>query len=177
LDFLIYRKFGWLHNYALLHLQDELAELQAELESLDLWEERDGDIHRLVSHRLDYGRPKAPRRDLMGKIHKKLAEYGMSTRPGKKCYRASIDFSKDESLLRMQQIQSLKRPTKRSQRNVYNLIMNTQSLVLEESEWIHQLPDLVALGYGGDHGWLNTFLEDSLNWVSRKFTKVSSSIR
>lgn len=76
-DFLIYRKFGWLHNYALLHLQDELAELQAELERLDEWEFKDGDLTRLVSRRLDYGRPKAPRRELMRKIHAKLAEYGM----------------------------------------------------------------------------------------------------
>lgn len=77
----------------------------------------------------------------------------------------------------MQQIQSLKRPTGRSQRNVYNLISNTQSLVAEESDWIHEGPDLAALGYGGDHGWLNAFLEDLLNSISRGMTRVRSHRR
>lgn len=78
------------------------------------------------------------------------------------------------ALLRMQRIQALKRPTERSQRNVFNLIRNTESLVLEESEWIQEGPDLAALGYSGDHGWLNAFVEDLLNFVSRGLTRVST---
>ena len=75
-DFLIYKKFGWLHNYALLHLQDELNELQEELESFDQWEDRDGEPRRLTSRRLDYGRPESRRRELMISIHQKLQQYG-----------------------------------------------------------------------------------------------------
>lgn len=54
-----------------------------------------------------------------------------------------------------------------------NLISNSENLVLEESEWIRHGPDLAALGKGGDHGWLNTAIEELLNGVSRTFTKVS----
>ena len=85
----------------------------------------------------------------------------------------NADIVTDDALLRWQKVQALKRPTKRSQRNVYNLISNTGSLVQDESDWIHEGPDLVALGYGGGHGWLNAILEDLLNLISRAMTKVS----
>lgn len=79
----------------------------------------------------------------------------------------------DESLLRLQKIQAIKRPTERAQRNLHNVISNTQSLVRDESDWIREGPDLAAIGQGIEHGWLNTFLEDVLNGISRKFTMVS----
>lgn len=82
--------------------------------------------------------------------------------------------STDESLLRMQKIQAIKRPTERAQRNMFSLISNTQSLVKDESDWIREGPDLAALGQGNEHGWLNTFLEDLLNTISRRMTMVSS---
>lgn len=75
-DFLIYRKFGWLHNYALLHLQDELAELQDDLERLDKWDFSDGNPTLLVSRRLDYERHESIRKEIMAKLHDKLAQYG-----------------------------------------------------------------------------------------------------
>ena len=73
----------------------------------------------------------------------------------------------------MQKIQAIKRPTERSQSNLSNLICNTQSLVSDESDWVRCGPDLAALGRGSEHGWLNTFLEDTLNKISRRFTMAS----
>ena len=61
----------------------------------------------------------------------------------------------------------------RAQGNFHNLIHNTQSLVQGEANWIRQGPDLAAVGCGTEHGWLNTFLEDTLNWLSRRATVVS----
>ena len=75
-SFLICRKFGWLHIRLLLHLQDEVQELEEELESLDTWELSSGDPLRLRNRRIDYGRPNAPRKDLLIKIAAKLREYG-----------------------------------------------------------------------------------------------------
>ena len=169
-DFLIYKKFGWLHNYALLHRQDELNELQEELEAIDQWEYRDGEPRRMTSRRLDYGRKESKRKELMDKVHLKLEKYGKLGDDNLNLQ--SIERFLDEALLRMRKIQALKRPTQRTQRNVYNLVMNSENLVLEESDWIREGPDLAALGYGGDHGWLNSFLEDALNLLSRSFTKV-----
>lgn len=75
-SFLIFRKFGWLHSRVLLHLQDEVQELEEALESLDDWEFSSGDPSRLKNRRIDYGRSKAPRKDLLLEIGAKLAEYG-----------------------------------------------------------------------------------------------------
>lgn len=74
-----YRKFGWLRNYALLHLQDELAALQDELVEFDKWDFRDGDQRRLVSRRLDYERPDSRRKEIIASVHSKLEEYGTLT--------------------------------------------------------------------------------------------------
>lgn len=74
-----YRKFGWLRNYALLHLQDELAALQHQLVEHDKWEFRDGEQKRLVSRRLDYERPDSVRREIVASVHSKLKEYGTLT--------------------------------------------------------------------------------------------------
>ena len=80
----------------------------------------------------------------------------------------------DESLLRLKEIQAIKRPTERAQRNLYKMISNTQSLVTDESDWIREGPDLAALGSHNEHGWLNTFLEDVLSMLSTKVTMVYS---
>lgn len=80
----------------------------------------------------------------------------------------------DEALLRSQKIQAIKRPSLRSQRNVHNLIHNTESLVYNEADWIREGTDLAALGRAADRGWLNTFLENILNTISRAGTRVST---
>lgn len=76
----------------------------------------------------------------------------------------------------MQKIEAIKRPSLRSQRNVHNLIHNTESLVYDEADWIREGTDLAALGRAADRGWLNTFLENILNTISRTATKVSVTI-
>ena len=75
----VFFKFGWLRNYALLHLQDELAALQDELVGFDQWDFRDGDPRRLVSRRLDYDRRDSRRREIVAAMHCKLKEYGTLT--------------------------------------------------------------------------------------------------
>ncbi|KAM0797866.1 hypothetical protein BDR22DRAFT_427517 [Usnea florida] len=150
-DFLVFRKFGWLHNYALLYLQDELAQQQDELESFDQWEHDKGNPTKLVSRRLDQSFHKSRRKELVDKLHVTLTRY-------------------DELLLRMQKIQAIKRPTQRSQKNISNLILNTHNLVSDESDWIRHGSDLAALGCGAEYGWLNTSLEDALNKISKSMT-------
>ena len=85
------------------------------------------------------------------------------------------DAVADEALLRTQKIQAIKRPSRRSQRNVHNLIHNTESLACAEAEWIREGTDLAALGSAADRGWLNTGLENVLNAISRTATKVSTT--
>lgn len=74
--FLMYRKFGWLHNRLLLQLQDELSVLEVQLENFD----KDEAIHSRPlyqqSRRKDEARPDSERRLKLQVIKEKLEEYG-----------------------------------------------------------------------------------------------------
>ena len=72
-NFRIYRKFGWLHNRVLLHIQDELQELEEELEMIDAWEAKSGNNVKLASRRED---TTSERLELIATIKQKLDEYG-----------------------------------------------------------------------------------------------------
>lgn len=149
---LIYRKFGWLHNRALLYLQDELSELEEELIGSDSWDFADGDNTRLFSRRVDFAEGSTSyRKTLIPQINKKLAEY-------------------DELLLKTRELQSIPRPSARAQRTLFRLIKNSQSLKVDEMDWVRFGPDLAAVSTGIEHGWFSTALEDVLNFISRRFT-------
>ncbi|KAL9605448.1 MAG: hypothetical protein Q9179_001360 [Wetmoreana sp. 5 TL-2023] len=114
-NFLIYRKFGWLHNRLLLYLQDELVELEYKLEKIDKRTFSEADDTQLKSRRLDL--PSSPvRQNLIKQIAEKLEIY--------------------------------------------------------EYRWIREGVDLAAVGHGGEHGWFNGFLEDTLKKISRKGTQA-----
>ena len=74
-SFLIYRKFGWLHNRFLLHLQDELQVLENNLLSFDKFEATRGNPRFQQSCRLDNGRQNSKRRAMLTDIKAKLDEF------------------------------------------------------------------------------------------------------
>ena len=82
-DFLVFRKFGWLHNYALLYLQDELVQQQDEIEAFDRWESSNGDPTKLVSRRKDHAFRESRRKELVRTLMGKLAQYGEPYLPTK----------------------------------------------------------------------------------------------
>ncbi|KAL8769160.1 MAG: hypothetical protein Q9209_004794 [Squamulea sp. 1 TL-2023] len=151
-SFLIYRKFGWLHNRLLLYLQDELATLEIKLDKLDQRTFVHENDKKLKSRRQDFGSPSL-RRNVVKQIAEKLKEY-------------------DEHLLRFQKVQAMRRPTIRNQTSLYNFIFNTGSLVESESRWIREGVDLAAVAREEEHGWFNGFLEDTLKKISRKATQT-----
>ncbi|KAL2042162.1 hypothetical protein N7G274_005350 [Stereocaulon virgatum] len=146
-NFLIYRKFGWLHNRVLLYHQDELQKLEQELEQLDKWDSTNGHQKALESHRKDFARRESKRKPLITAIHNKLNKF-------------------DELLFQLQKLQAMKQPSKRSQNSLYQ--MSIQNIVEKETAWVCQREDLIALAQGAEHGWFNAFLEDFLNIISRK---------
>ena len=73
-NFLIYKKFAYLHNRVLLYIQDELLQAGEELEDLDKLDET-RDALRLVSRRRDDALGPR-RRDLIKSIEQNLARYG-----------------------------------------------------------------------------------------------------
>ncbi|KAL8701092.1 MAG: hypothetical protein Q9224_000662 [Gallowayella concinna] len=153
-SFLIYRKFGWLHNRLLLYLQDELAELEYKLDKLDKETFSDDEDIKLCSRRDDWtGR--SLRRDLIKQIAQKLEEY-------------------DQHLLRYQKVQAMRRPTIRNQASLYRFVRATASLVEPEYRWIREGIDLAAVARDQEHGWFNGFLADNVfnfNRFSRTVTQ------
>ncbi|KAL8843887.1 MAG: hypothetical protein Q9176_001849 [Flavoplaca citrina] len=151
-SFLIYRKFGWLHNRILLYLQDEIVALEYKLNKLDQGTFTDDKEVKLKSRRADFVNP-GPRRDTVKQIAEKLKEY-------------------DEHLLRFQKIQAIRRPTMRNQTSLFNFIYGTQSIVASEARWIREGADLAAVAREEEHGWFNGFLEDTLKKISPRATQV-----
>lgn len=74
-NFLMCRRYGFLHTRVLLYRQDELRELEQDLLELDE-EDKDTAPQMLTSRELDDRRPNKERRDLIQKIDDKLKEYG-----------------------------------------------------------------------------------------------------
>lgn len=74
-SFLIYRKFGWLHNRILLYFQDELVALEYKLNKLDQGTFTHDKEVKLKSRREDFNNP-GLRRDTVKQIAEKLQEYG-----------------------------------------------------------------------------------------------------
>lgn len=139
-SFLIFRKFGWLHNCLLLDLQDELQMLEHHLFRHNK-EEADpgGDPRRLRSRRKDYEEPRS-RKEILSEVKEKLAEY-------------------DELVLRTQKIQAIRRPSKKYQNAVWNYVTLKDKIVPKEVEWIKQRADLAAVSRDAEHGWPNSFIE------------------
>ena len=77
---MIYRRFGCIYSRLLLHLQDELRELESQLYDMDLRDENGGE----KSRRCLQSREKDEERDLdesrgalLQKIERKALQYGM----------------------------------------------------------------------------------------------------
>ncbi|KAI4227341.1 MAG: hypothetical protein L6R36_002484 [Xanthoria steineri] len=151
-SFLIYRKFGWLHNRLLLYLQDELVALEFKLNKLDRNTFANDNDVKLKSRREDYNNP-GLRRDTVKQIAEKLKEY-------------------DEHLLRFQKIQAIKRPTLRNQTSFYNFMTQTRSIVSSESKWIREGVDLAALAHEDEPGWFAAFLIDLSHKTSTRATQA-----
>ncbi|MCJ1459939.1 hypothetical protein MMC28_010318 [Mycoblastus sanguinarius] len=147
----MYRKFGWLHNRALLDIQDELSELEHELQYLDEYDFKDGDEVRLISRRYDYGllgtEKHSDRRNLINQIKEKLKEYDPSPE-------ASYGTSA---------AQSIQFDQKYRQRSSNRSLTGSVTRLT----WL--------LSLGTEHGWFNDFLEDLMNGISRRMAGVSVS--
>lgn len=74
-NFLLYKKFAWLHNRVILSVQDELMWLQKRLVELDGFDSQN-DWRKLISRRRDWGLG-TERKYLMHEIEEKLEKFGI----------------------------------------------------------------------------------------------------
>ncbi|KAI4218417.1 MAG: hypothetical protein LQ349_008727 [Xanthoria aureola] len=179
-SFLIYRKFGWLHNRLLLYLQDELVALEYKLNKLDRNTFANDNDVKLKSRREDYNNP-GLRRDTVKQIAEKLKEYGqlIHLHPSLSIsilHTAQaipiLTLDTDEHLLRFQKIQAIKRPTLRNQTSFYNFMTQTRSIVSSESNWIREGVDLAALAHEEEPGRFGAFLIDLFHKISTRATQA-----
>ncbi|MCJ1365072.1 hypothetical protein MMC16_004192 [Acarospora aff. strigata] len=141
-NFLMCRRFGFLHSRVLLYRQDELVQLEKELVDLD---DEDAELNpkALISREIDDRRQDAPRKALIHDIDEKLKQY-------------------DELVLRCQAFTALQRPLTRNYNSFANWMNNKKPLSRSESKFVTHDEDFIALADGQEGGWFDCFVEDFL---------------
>jgi hypothetical protein len=79
-NFMIYRRFGFLHARLLLQKQDELRLMEDALTELDRKDASGEDSHLLQCREDDEAREDCARKSLLNRIEETLLKYGKSTR-------------------------------------------------------------------------------------------------
>lgn len=151
-NFLMCRRFSFLHSRVLLHRQDELAEMEKTLLAMD---DEDVDLDELAlgSRRRDDERTEEPSRSsLINKIDAKLRDY-------------------DELALRVRSMVAVPRPSERDYRSFYRWIDNEKPLCREETKFVKHHDDFMALAEKQEGGWFDGVLEDALSVFPRSFTR------
>ncbi|KAK7548921.1 hypothetical protein BKA81DRAFT_368412 [Phyllosticta paracitricarpa] len=139
-NFLMCRRYGFLHNRVLLYRQDELRELESRLLALDRMDFRDGNKRFLKSREADDSRSDV-RANLIREIDDKLREY-------------------DDAVIRARQMASLPHATHRNFQSVFNWMHNKQPLCESENQFTTAEQDVVALVDPKEGGWFDAFIED-----------------
>ncbi|KAL8658508.1 MAG: hypothetical protein Q9226_000961 [Calogaya cf. arnoldii] len=156
-NFLMCRRFAFLHSRVLLHRQDELAEMEKALMSMDDEDqESESDQLALESRRRDDQREEPSRKSLMTKIDNKLKDY-------------------DDLITRIRRNVVIPRPLDRDYGSLYKWIDDIKPLCREESKFIKYPDDIIALAEKQEGGWFDGVLEDTLGIFPRRFTRASSS--
>lgn len=187
--FMIYRRFGHIHSRLLLHLQDELRELEADLYDMDKRDDKNGEESRrcLQSRDLDVdrelveeqelaqGRTLAPgrksRTDLLQRIERKALQYGMcKSHCGTLVAHAGIS---GQLLLQAQQLVAMNKPPMRDQMSLRNYMQNRPCLVEDEASFVYEKADLITLRPGRDHSIVDAFVERMLGMFHCKPLQVS----
>lgn len=151
-NFMMCRRFGFLHTRVLLYRQDEIRELEDQLIRLDE-EDKDENPLWLQSRKLDDAREGGDRRALIKEIDEKLKEY-------------------DELVLRCKTLASLKRTSSRDYQSLANWMHNEKPLSQEESEFVDCKEDFIALCEPQEGGWFDGLIEDTLSKIECKFTRL-----
>ncbi|KAI0439847.1 hypothetical protein F4803DRAFT_22247 [Xylaria telfairii] len=146
--FVMFRHFGRLHARLLLHKQDQLAEIENQLEQIDMGEPIE---FFLASNRQD---PSQERRALLDQAEKKLKEYNKLM----VAYYQNIERPK---------------PTESNVKSVSNWMDGTKPLVAAESGFLNDWDDLRSPRDPADHSGIDVFLGNlAATLTKRGFAKL-----
>ncbi|CAG8954500.1 hypothetical protein HYFRA_00004413 [Hymenoscyphus fraxineus] len=159
-NFMVYRRFGYLHSRVLLRKQDQLRTLEDELDDYD-----DSDIEKEEQE----GPASRARMVLRSRDSDEAAcKRAMKENPG---IRTRTDVLNDietvlkqygELLLQAQNMVALNKPAKRDYKSVERYIFDKQPLVDEEQGFIYNQEDLITLRDGREMALLDNFIETLL---------------
>ncbi|KAE8443798.1 hypothetical protein EG329_001392 [Mollisiaceae sp. DMI_Dod_QoI] len=153
-NFMIYRRFGFLHARLLLQKQDELRIMEKELDRMD----RRDKSHNLkaLQCRLEdveqQGQVGETRQSLLSRMESTILRY-------------------DELLLNAQQLAASNRPPERDYNSVAHFISHKKPLMQGDDEFIYNKEDLITLRPGRESAWLDAIVEKLLKLFPRTAVK------
>jgi uncharacterized protein YqgQ len=143
-NFMIYRRFGFLHARLLLQKQDELRMMEAELDRMD---QRDkfNNVEALQCRMIDERRTQdgETRKSLLNRMQETVLVY-------------------DELLLKAQQLAAANRPPQRDYNSVASFITHKKPLLEGDDDFIYNKEDLITLRPGRESAWLDAAVEKIL---------------
>ncbi|RDL32073.1 uncharacterized protein BP5553_09475 [Venustampulla echinocandica] len=153
-NFMIFRRFGFLHTRLLLRTQDELRIMEKELDQMD---QRDNFQNiKLLQCRVDddLRKDQVPetRESLLSRIEPTLLKY-------------------DQLLLNSQQLAAANRPPQRDYNSVANFIYHKKPLLQGDDDFIYRKEDLITLRPGRESAWLDAAVEKLLKLFPRGAVK------
>lgn len=150
-NFMIYRRFGFLHARLLLQKQDELRKLEEDLDRMDKRDRRK--YPKLLQCRVDddlrSDMVPETRRSLLLRIEDTILKY-------------------DQLLLNSQQLVASNRPPERDYNSVANFINHKKPLMQGDDDFIYNKEDLITLRPGRESAWLDAFVEKLLKLCPRR---------
>lgn len=153
-NFMIYRRFGFLHARLLLQKQDELRLMEADLDKMDR-----GDISQnskaLQCRMIDLENQSQAvntRQALLARMETTILRY-------------------DELLLNAQKLAASNCPPQRDYNSVANFVMYKKPLMQGDDDFIYNKEDLITLRPGRESAWLDAMVEKVLKLFPRSMVK------
>jgi hypothetical protein len=153
-NFMIYRRFGFIHARLLLQKQDELRMME---EALDRMDQRDkAQNTKTLQCRME----DVQRQDQVGETRQALLARMETT-----------VLRYDELLLNAQQLAASNRPPERDYNSVANFVRHKKPLLQGDDDFIYNKEDLITLRPGRESAWLDAMVEKVLKLFPRRAVK------
>ncbi|KAN0110989.1 hypothetical protein V8E51_007376 [Hyaloscypha variabilis] len=154
-NFMIYRRFGFIHARLLLQKQDELRIMEEELDRMDQ-QDLTSNARAIQCRMEDIERqdnqPGAKRQALLARLEETVLRY-------------------DELLLNAQHLAAANRPPERDYNSVANFIRHKKPLMQGDDDFIYNKEDLITLRPGRESAWLDSTVERLLKLFPRSAVK------
>ncbi|KAF8853600.1 hypothetical protein BDZ45DRAFT_69975 [Acephala macrosclerotiorum] len=153
-NFMIYRRFGFIHARLLLQKQDELRIMEEELDRMDRRDKFQN------TKALQCRMEDVERQDQIGETRQALLARMENT-----------ILRYDELLLKAQQLAAANRPPERDYNSVANFVRHKKPLMQGDDDFIYNKEDLITLRPGRESAWLDAMVEKLLKLFPRTAVK------